>query len=372
MLFWFLGLGFWPCTGPVFNKLDWRGRQTCPETPGPALDESLRVVWSREGGLFPLLEDAPDSRSRLSSCFVLSVWYQSVTTWLVLVVLSVCGLYIGHLFTSAPMGQQLTTPLSLTLDHCSEVLGRACNESVKVKKKKWQTFCSSEWPTFQVCWPWDRTFNLDTILQVKARVFQAGPHRHPDQVPYIVTWENLARDPPSWVRPFLPPPHPPTHLPPSLGPRPAPLPSPVPLLPSPSSPSAPPLASSLFPLNESQVPIPKPKPLPILPRDQDNLLLLDPRLLTLRPLPNGPRLPQPQNSLPLIPPALKMTPGIPPRRPAACDSEGTGRGLQRVSGHHRLSPFAQWEISSNTGPPQPPTSIIGRPQTPPSPKIPRP
>lgn len=42
------------------------------------------------------------------------------------------------------MGQTVTTPLSLTLDHWTEVKTRARNHSVEVKRGKWQTYCSSE------------------------------------------------------------------------------------------------------------------------------------------------------------------------------------------------------------------------------------
>ena len=67
------------------------------------------------------------------------------------------------------------------------------------------TFCSSEWPVFGVGWPAEGTFYLPTIRAVKAIVFQEGPGSHPDQQPYIMVWEDLARYPPPWVRPFLPP-----------------------------------------------------------------------------------------------------------------------------------------------------------------------
>ena len=67
------------------------------------------------------------------------------------------------------MGQKLTTPLSLTLGHWKEVKDRANNLSVEVKRKKWQTLCSSEWPTLDVGWPQDGTFNIDCILQVKEQ-----------------------------------------------------------------------------------------------------------------------------------------------------------------------------------------------------------
>lgn len=67
------------------------------------------------------------------------------------------------------MGQTLTTPLSLTLTHFSDVRARAHNLSVGVRKGRWQTFCSSEWPTLHVGWPRDGTFDLSVILQVKTK-----------------------------------------------------------------------------------------------------------------------------------------------------------------------------------------------------------
>ncbi|CAD7678001.1 unnamed protein product [Nyctereutes procyonoides] len=77
----------------------------------------------------------------------------------------------------------VTTPLSLTLDHWKEVAGRAHNLSVEVRRRRWVTFCSSEWPAFNVGWPRNGTFNIDIILQVKALVFQPGPNGHLHQVP---------------------------------------------------------------------------------------------------------------------------------------------------------------------------------------------
>ena len=44
-------------------------------------------------------------------------------------------------------------------------------------------------------WPQGGTFNLDTILQVEEKVCQPDPYDHADQVPYIVTWESLSREP---------------------------------------------------------------------------------------------------------------------------------------------------------------------------------
>ena len=48
------------------------------------------------------------------------------------------------------MGHTVTTPLTVTRNHWMNVKNRAHNLSIKVKKGPWQTFCSSEWPTFGV------------------------------------------------------------------------------------------------------------------------------------------------------------------------------------------------------------------------------
>ena len=102
------------------------------------------------------------------------------------------------------MGQTLTTPLTLTLTHFSDVQARAHNLSLEVRKGRWRTYCSSEWPTLSVGWPRDGTFDLSIILQVKTKVMDPGPQGHPDQVAYILTWEDLIRNPPAWMKPFLP------------------------------------------------------------------------------------------------------------------------------------------------------------------------
>lgn len=113
--------------------------------------------------------------------------------------------YLLFLYLFFVMGQTVTTPLSLTQDHWTDVRARGRNLSVVVKKQPWLTYCSSEWPTFGVGWPSVGTFDLPTIRAVKAIVFQEGAGSHPDQQPYIAVWEDLARSPPLWVRPFIPP-----------------------------------------------------------------------------------------------------------------------------------------------------------------------
>uniref|UniRef100_UPI0040385EEF uncharacterized protein LOC143404514 n=1 Tax=Callospermophilus lateralis TaxID=76772 RepID=UPI0040385EEF len=193
------------------------------------------------------------------------------------------------------MGQSITTPLSLTLDHWQDVRNRADNLSVEIKKKKWITLCTMEWPAFNVGWPKEGTFNLDPILQVKSQVFAQGSQRHPDQVPYIVTWENLVSDPPPWVAPFSPskptpqsppptfPPNQPLHLPTSN--RSTPPPSSAPLIPVPTPP--PPSTSRLYPIldkSKKVTPIGT-EPKKVLPPEDSTLV----DLMTEEPPPYGPQ-----------------------------------------------------------------------------------
>jgi hypothetical protein len=75
--------------------------------------------------------------------------------------------------------------------------------SIEVKKGLWQTFCSSEWPTFDVSWTLEGTFDLTIIFEIKAIVFQEGPGFHPSQQPYITVWQDLVQSPLPWVKPWV-------------------------------------------------------------------------------------------------------------------------------------------------------------------------
>uniref|UniRef100_A0A5F8A386 Core shell protein Gag P30 domain-containing protein n=1 Tax=Macaca mulatta TaxID=9544 RepID=A0A5F8A386_MACMU len=219
------------------------------------------------------------------------------------------------------MGQTLTTPLSLTLTHFPDVRARAHHLSVEVRKGQWKTFCSSEWPTLHGEWPRDGTFNLSIILQVKAKVMDPGPLGHPDQVAYIIIWEDLVRNPPSWVKPFL-------HSP---------------------SPSQSTLLALEAPKNRNPDP-----PKPVLPDEpQRDLLLLDP----LPPPPQNPLLGPPPYASPLPPvlsPALSSTasaPTLSPTSPLAPPSTPSP------------SP-APPKLTSRTPPPTPPRLHLRRTEDP--------
>ncbi|XP_035304596.1 uncharacterized protein LOC113838392 isoform X1 [Cricetulus griseus] len=185
------------------------------------------------------------------------------------------------------MGQTVTTPLSLTLSHWRDVQEYAHNQSVDVRKRKWITLCSSEWPTFDVGWPRDGTFNPQTIFQVKEKIMDPGPHGHPDQVAYIVTWEALVQDPPPWVRPFL---HPkgPSLLPPSNRSN-RPIPS-APTPPTPLIPPNPPSHSNLYPTAVKDTKAKEKKTPKVLPPGEDQLV----DLLTEEPPPYPPLPPPPE------------------------------------------------------------------------------
>jgi hypothetical protein len=64
------------------------------------------------------------------------------------------------------MGPAQVTPKNLLLSHFSEIHAKGHNYGVKIKKGKFDTLCSVEWPTFNVGWPPQGTFSLDTIKKV--------------------------------------------------------------------------------------------------------------------------------------------------------------------------------------------------------------
>ena len=109
---------------------------------------------------------------------------------------------------SLTMGQGESTPLSLMTDHFSDVRARAHNLSLLVKKSKLINFCSAERPAFQVGWPPKGTFQPSIIQAVKEKIMAPDPWGHPDQVSYIMVWQDLVENLPKWLTPFV-------HKPPS-------------------------------------------------------------------------------------------------------------------------------------------------------------
>ena len=157
------------------------------------------VVWRKADDSVSLLKSV--GRSPLPSESFVNLWRHSPAARLLCICLvSVYVTVIVWLCVNESldeMGQVLTTPLTLTLTHFPDIRARAHSLSVEVRKGRWQTFCSSDWPTLHAEWPRDGTFALSIILQVKAKVMDPGPRGHLDQVAYIITWEDLVQNPPS-------------------------------------------------------------------------------------------------------------------------------------------------------------------------------
>uniref|UniRef100_A0A8C9H2J4 Gag protein n=1 Tax=Piliocolobus tephrosceles TaxID=591936 RepID=A0A8C9H2J4_9PRIM len=96
-----------------------------------------------------------------------------------------------------------STPLSLLVNNFKDVKTRGYDLSVELKKGKLITFGHSEWPTFGVGWPPEGTFCLPIITKVKTKIFLPGRSGHPDQIPYILVWQDLVENPPPWLTPFI-------------------------------------------------------------------------------------------------------------------------------------------------------------------------
>jgi hypothetical protein len=44
---------------------------------------------------------------------------------------------------------------------------------------------------------------LDTIKKVRDVINRPSLHGHPDQYSYVLMWQTLVEDPPSWLQPFI-------------------------------------------------------------------------------------------------------------------------------------------------------------------------
>ena len=116
------------------------------------------------------------------------VWLSSAhVCWAAGVIVILCLFLLWPLFLFFPvMGQTQVTPRSLILDHFSAVREKAHTYGLEVRKGKFNTLCSSEWPGFDVGWPPQGTFLLRVIKQVRKIITQPGLQGHPDQYPYII------------------------------------------------------------------------------------------------------------------------------------------------------------------------------------------
>ena len=118
-----------------------------------------------------------------------------------LIIFTICVfVWIGDV-----MGETQTTPLSLMLSHFSDVRERARNLSTDIGRERFQIYCISEWPTFDVGWLREGNFHLPIILQVKAVNFRDKPDGHPDQMPNILACQDMIENSPPWLKPVFTP-----------------------------------------------------------------------------------------------------------------------------------------------------------------------
>lgn len=144
--------------------------------------EDLAVVFWNQGDRGLLLPRREWTRNTTPSEVAFGWLYKSERGRECLNVLVIfVSVFVLSMYLFFIMGQTVTTPLSLTQDHWTDVRARGRNLSVIVKKQPWLTYCSSEWPTFGVGWPSVGTFDLPTIRAVKVIVFQEGAGSHPDR-----------------------------------------------------------------------------------------------------------------------------------------------------------------------------------------------
>jgi hypothetical protein len=125
-----------------------------------------------------------------------SEWWRVFCVCGIIVAFTLFVLSLLAVASHPTMGQGQATPKSLILSHFPEVKKRALNAGLVIKKGKFDTLCSAEWPTFGIGWPIQCSLSLDLITMVKAAIFRSGNQGHPDQAPYILVWEDLARNPP--------------------------------------------------------------------------------------------------------------------------------------------------------------------------------
>ena len=164
------------------------------DVPGPFGGDGVPLFSVDDSGSLPLNGRRPSSYFQFCLRTPRGLYLLSLCLSVWLSVLSV--LIYQHLTDPGMMGksQSNPTPLSLITDHFKEVKMRARDLSVEIKKDKLITFCSAEWPTFHVRWPPEGTFDLETMHQVQDIIFRPRS-RHPDQVPYIIVWENIILHP---------------------------------------------------------------------------------------------------------------------------------------------------------------------------------
>lgn len=118
---------------------------------GPGLEEGqgrLTVSYCVESDQVHLVDHTFRGLHPTDSFFLL--WRSRGGKFFVILVSVILFVWFVYLTHPLLLGQTVSTPLYLMLSHWTEVKSRGRDLSVEIKKGPWQTFCSSQWPTFNV------------------------------------------------------------------------------------------------------------------------------------------------------------------------------------------------------------------------------
>lgn len=124
------------------------------DIPNPICFNLFRVdVVSASEGLVLVPGNQRRHKPSFGACFCLRPQLQlCVISCLLILSALLLWLLLTERLTDS-MRQATSKPLDLVLAHFKKARTRAHNFSVDMRKGKMMTFCSSEWPTFDVGWP---------------------------------------------------------------------------------------------------------------------------------------------------------------------------------------------------------------------------
>ena len=109
--------------------------------------------------------------------------------------LNVCLVFSMQAMRGGPSSQK--TPLGCLLQHFKEGCVEGANYGIKFSPGRLRTLCEGEWPSFDVNWLPEGSFDRGLVRNVWKTVM--GDLGHPDQFPYIDQWLNLVQKPPPWL-----------------------------------------------------------------------------------------------------------------------------------------------------------------------------
>jgi hypothetical protein len=93
--------------------------------------------------------------------------------------------------------QSKNTPLECMVKH----LVKDLMETMELTPNKLKALCEVDWPTLGVWWPPEGSIDKTVVNEVYGVIVE-NPE-HPDQFPYIDSWQDSVLSQPTWLRPCL-------------------------------------------------------------------------------------------------------------------------------------------------------------------------